>query len=306
MKIIVGYSGFVGGNICSQVKFDGLYDHTNVMEAYETNPDLLIYCGVPAAKFLANTNPAKDYEIIEEAMNNIREIAPKKIVLISTVDVYKDSNNKDEDSKMDTNDLHAYGLNRLKLEEWVEENYENSLIVRLPALFAKGLKKNFFYDILNPIPKMLNEEKFNELIAKNTELKDFYILQDNGFYGIKSDFDSKKLKSILDDVNFSTLTFTDSNASFQCYSLNHLWNHISIALENNLRKLNLATEPLKAKEIYYYLFNKEFDNVLSDSPANYNFKTKHCELFNGQNGYILNKEQCLKEIKAFIQSNGEK
>ena len=38
--------------------------------------------------------------------------------------------------------LTTYGKNRLLLEQFVEKNYDNYLIVRLPALFGKGLKKN--------------------------------------------------------------------------------------------------------------------------------------------------------------------
>ena len=47
---LVGYSGFVGSNIASYCQFDGLYDSSNVEQSYGTNPDLLVYSGVPAQK----------------------------------------------------------------------------------------------------------------------------------------------------------------------------------------------------------------------------------------------------------------
>ena len=51
MEILVGYSGFVGSNICEKHKFDELYDSKNIKEAYGKNPELLVYSGVPAQRF---------------------------------------------------------------------------------------------------------------------------------------------------------------------------------------------------------------------------------------------------------------
>ena len=75
---LVGYSGFVGSNICSKYLFDGLYDSKNIETAYGTNPDLLVYSGVPAQKFLANKEPEKDFKTIQGAIKNITNINPKK------------------------------------------------------------------------------------------------------------------------------------------------------------------------------------------------------------------------------------
>ena len=88
MKLLVGHTGFVGSNLKEQVHFDGLYNSQNISEAFSTNPDWLVYSGVRAEKFLANSAPETDFEIIEQAIDNIRKINPKKLILISTVDVY--------------------------------------------------------------------------------------------------------------------------------------------------------------------------------------------------------------------------
>ena len=37
-----------------------MYNSKNITEAYDTKPDLLIYAGVPATKYLANKEPEKD------------------------------------------------------------------------------------------------------------------------------------------------------------------------------------------------------------------------------------------------------
>ncbi|WP_417196808.1 RHS repeat domain-containing protein, partial [Akkermansia sp.] len=51
----------------------------------------------------------------------------------------------------------AYGKNRYQLECWVRKHFPSSLIVRLPALFANGLKKNFIFDLMHPKPVLVKD-----------------------------------------------------------------------------------------------------------------------------------------------------
>lgn len=302
MESLVGYTGFVGSNILSEHEFEGRYDSKNVKESYGTNPDLLVYSGVPAQKFLANKEPEKDFEIIKNAIHNIKEINPKEIVLISTIDIYKSPIDVDEDSKIDTEDLQPYGYDRYYLEKWVSENIENHLIVHLPGLYGKNIKKNFIYDLIHIIPSMLAEEKYKELIEKDNLIKDYYEKQENGFYKVRTltEQEEKMLKDYFSNIGFSALNFTDSRGKFQFYNLKYLWSHIQIARENNIEVLNLATEPVSIAEVYKYIKNEDFVNELNKDIPYYNFKTKHDALFNGKDGYIFDKEFILKDIKEFV------
>ena len=306
IKSLVGYTGFVGSNLCSKEKFDGLYDSKNVKEAYGTEPDLLVYSGVPAQKFIANQFPEKDFEVIENAIENIKKINPKKIVLISTIDVYKEPRDVNEDTIIETEDLQPYGKNRYYLEQWVKENYEDYLIVHLPGLYGKNIKKNFIYDLIHIIPSMLKKEKFEELVQKDNFIEKYYELQENGFYKCQADL-TKEEKEILKDYfnknGFSALNFTDSRASYQFYNLEYLWQHIQIALKNNIKVLNLAVEPVTAGEVYRYIKQKEFINEISNNLAIYDFKTNYAQLFEGKNGYIFDKEFILEDIKRFVENN---
>ena len=73
-----------------------------------------------------------------------------RFVLISTIDVYPDpSMAVDEDFDPAGHPNHAYGTNRLALEKWVGLHHPDHLIVRLPALFGPGLKKNALFDLLH-------------------------------------------------------------------------------------------------------------------------------------------------------------
>ena len=304
---LVGYTGFVGSNIYAAGSFEGIYNSKNIEEAYGTNPDLLIYAGLRAEKYLANNAPEKDMELIYQAEENISRINPKKLVLISTIDVFKNSQNVDENAVIDTEGLHPYGYNRYRLETWVREKYPDALIVRLPGLFGKNIKKNFIYDYINVIPFMLKEAKFDELLEKEEMLKKYYILQDNGFYKVDvPDADKDILKDIFRRLGFSALNFTDSRSVYQFYNLERLWNDIQIALKNDITLWHPATEPVSAGEIYQFLTGQKFENVLDGIPAMYDYKTVYAELFGGKNGYICNKETVFTDIKRFVDEEMQK
>lgn len=302
--ILVGYTGFVGSNIADKHNFEGLFNSKNIEQSFGSNPELLIYSGVPSAMFLANNFPEKDLEIIQNAMDNIKKISPKTVVLISTIAVYSNPVNIDENSPINIDELTTYGKNRLLLERFVEDNFENYLIVRLPALFGKNLKKNFIYDYIHLIPALLTENKFNELISKDDLIKNYYTLQDNGFYKCKELNNEEKnlLKEYFNKIGFSALNFTDSRSVYQFYDLSHLWEHIEIALKNGIKKLNLATEPISVKDLYYALKGENFDNELNKPPFNYDYRTLYSGIFGGQDGYIYDKGIVISQIKEFINN----
>ncbi len=305
MKSLVGYTGFVGSNLAAASDFDGLYNSRNIREAFDTHPDLLIYAGLRAEKYLANTFPEKDLELIKEAEENIEKINPKKLVLISTIDVFKDPNGADENTVIETEGLHPYGYDRYLLEEWVREKYPDALIVRLPGLFGKNIKKNFIYDYIHVIPAMLKEEKFKELSSADVRLKNWYQDNGNGFYkaDIKEE-EREEAKKVFEALGFSALNFTDSRSVYQFYDLSRLYEDIEVLLQNDIRLFHPATEPVSAGEVYCYLTGKDFVNEVAKVPAYYDYRTIHSSLFGRSDGYIASKEEVLKAIKDFTE--GEK
>ena len=307
-EFLVGFTGFVGSNLAKKHHFDGLFNSKNISDAFGKNPDLLIYAGIPARKFYANQNPEEDLAIIKNATENIKKINPQKLVLISTIDVIDKPNNFCETDQIDKTKLQPYGYNRFFLEEWARDNFSDCLIVRLPALFGDNLKKNFIFDIIHPIPNVIEKSQFDILASKNSALKKYY--QDNldGFCKLTENLtkdDQAKLLTILKDLNFTALNFTDSRAEYQFYNLQNLWDHIEIALQNNIELLHLATEPIRAKDIYKHVFQENWQNELEGDPAKYNYKTIHAHLFGGNDGYIFAKNKVLTDIKSFITKNME-
>ena len=301
-KALVGYKGFVGSNIIEGQNFDKLYDKENIESIQNEEYDLVIWCAGKAEKFLANKNPEQDLEHIKELIKMIGTVKTKRFVLISTIDVYKNPFNVDEDTFIDEEELHPYGLHKRYLEKWVLENMENPAIIRLPALYGKNLKKNFIYDIMTIIPAMLNEEKYIQT-NKKYNLSRYYTKQENGFYKLNELNNAEKveLKTFFENNDFNSLSFTDSRNKYPFYNLSNLYNHIQHVINNNIRIMNICTEPVSAGEIYKFIKGEEFVNIIMDEPVNYNIKTKHSELFGGKNGYIYNKEQVLEDIKGFFK-----
>lgn len=303
MRILVGYSGYVGSNLMQQIKFDKVFNSKNISDSYDLKPDLCIYAGVKAQKFIANMQPVEDFAHILETIENIKKIKPKKLVLISTVDVLDETQNVDESHVINTINLMPYGNHRRYLEKWVIKNIEDYHIVRLPALYGENLKKNFLYDILNPIPSMLSEELFMHYSGDYSIVSESYYKKDNNFFYLKEDLNAINKDELLlafSKQNFTSLNFTDGRAQFQFYPLSRLSQDLLDIIKNNIQCIQLVTEPLSAAEIYEYLFNSKFNNHVSNHYPRYNLKTRYSNLWNRFDGYLISKLNVLEDLKDFM------
>jgi hypothetical protein len=147
---LVGYTGFVGSTLHRARAFDVLVNSRNADDLRGGDFDLLIHAGVPAVKWIANKDPAADRAAISSIRDVLATTKIKELILISTIDVYPDpSAPLDESADIDPSRNHAYGRHRFELEQWVRAQFANVRIVRLPALFGEGLKKNVVFDLLH-------------------------------------------------------------------------------------------------------------------------------------------------------------
>ena len=89
MIALVGYTGFVGSNIYLKARnrIEGVFNSQNVEKAYGLEPDVLIYAGLRAEKYLANNAPDRDLEQIIQAEENIKKI--KKDGLYKYIFIFK-------------------------------------------------------------------------------------------------------------------------------------------------------------------------------------------------------------------------
>ncbi len=306
-RVLVGSTGFVGTNLAATGDFTAQYHSTNVQEGFGKEIDLLVYAGVPAAMFLANQDPEADLAIMRTAHENIRKLAAKRLVLISSICVFADSKGKTETDKPTVEGLAAYGANRLQLEEWVRADHPDALIIRLPALYGLGLKKNFLYDLHTITPALLRPEKYQQLSAKSALVKEGYTDADNGFYRLNGAVDAAALRRFFAGNDFNALCFTDARSRYQFYDLRRLWGDIQIALDNGLKVLHLATPALRAAAVFAAVQGAQaapFVNRLAVEPFDYDLKTNHAALFGAPSpeaGYLISEAEEVASITKFMK-----
>lgn len=302
--LLVGSTGFVGGNLLAKHTFAAECHSSDITAQYGTRPDLCVYAGVPAAMFLANADPEADLAVMRAARENIRQIAPKRLVLISSIAVLADSRGVYEDSPaQDTEGLPAYGKNRLQLERWVREDFPGALIVRLPALYGAGIRKNFLFDLHTITPAMLRPEKYSELAAKSLLVKSAYTLADNGFYKLSGTADPAALRAFFAANDFNALAFTDARSRYQFYNLGRLWSDMEAARAADVKLLHLCTPPVSAAEVYTAVTGKtDWHNELPKPPFDYDLRSRHAALLGGSGDYLCTKQQELDDITRFMRS----
>jgi nucleoside-diphosphate-sugar epimerase len=145
---LIGYTGFVGSNLAAEHNFDDLFNSSSIGDIEAKSYDLIVSAGARAEKWRINQESEKDLAEIDSLIEHLKTVNTQQFVLISTVDIYKNPVDVDEDTRIDTDGLHPYGSNRYHLEKFVREQFDG-LVVRLPGLFGMGLKKNVIYDLLN-------------------------------------------------------------------------------------------------------------------------------------------------------------
>jgi hypothetical protein len=147
---LIGHTGFVGGTLMRARSFNAAYNSSNISDIEGSSFDRLVCAGVPAAKWIANKDPDGDRAAIARLTGPLSNVNAREFILVSTIDVYLDPTlPNDEDSFIDPDGNHAYGRHRFELERWARDHFDCVRIVRLPALFGAGLKKNAIFDLLH-------------------------------------------------------------------------------------------------------------------------------------------------------------
>lgn len=146
---LIGHTGFVGSNLRRQRDFAHLFNSSTIGEIDGRHFDDVVCAGVSAVKWWANQNPEEDRDRIERLMRRLEKIRARNFTLISTIDVYAAPLRVSEQDAPVLEGLHAYGRNRAMLERFVAERFPAHQIIRLPALFGIGLKKNAIYDLMH-------------------------------------------------------------------------------------------------------------------------------------------------------------
>lgn len=149
MDALIGSTGFVGQALSAQRAFGAAYHSTDIEQIEGRRFDRIVCAGVSAVKWWANANAEADQHGIDLLTRHLDHVETGRFVLISTVDVYGTPVGVDEGDAVPGPGLHPYGLHRARLEDWVRRRFPGAHVIRLPALFGPGLKKNALFDLLH-------------------------------------------------------------------------------------------------------------------------------------------------------------
>jgi len=149
LDAVVGYTGFVGSNVLPEHAEVACFNSKNFCEMHGREFRRIICAGASAAKWIANREPSEDLSKIRQLTEVLSTVSCEQLVLISTIDVYSKPIGVDESQTSDSGDLHPYGRNRLYLESFIQDRFHRHAVIRLPALFGPGLKKNALYDLIH-------------------------------------------------------------------------------------------------------------------------------------------------------------
>ena len=161
---IIG-TGYIGSYLKKKTNIKKIYNSKNIQTIRNSHFNNLYIAAPSSKKFLSNKNPKKDKKNIEILINYLKTIECKKVICISTVDVYSQKTSS-EKSLIFKKKLNPYGLNRLNFNRFIKKKFKNHLIVKLPSLFGYKEKKGFFYDLIN--------SKEVEHYNKKSELQWYY------------------------------------------------------------------------------------------------------------------------------------
>ncbi|HBM90558.1 MAG TPA: hypothetical protein DD400_01575 [Rhodospirillaceae bacterium] len=146
---LIGHTGFVGGFLKKAMSFSDFFNSQNIEDIKGQSFDAVICAGISAVKWMANKEPEKDRQAIARLQECLSTVSAKRFIHISTVDVFLNPDGVDENSPVIEEGLHPYGLHRYQFENFVRETFSSATIMRFPALFGSGLRKNALYDLLH-------------------------------------------------------------------------------------------------------------------------------------------------------------
>ena len=107
---------------------------------------------------------------------------------------------------------------------------------------------------------------------------------------------------IFDFLNGNNLPAIESRGVFQFYPTVNLWFDIQTAIKAGLKLLHLTAEPISVADISSLGFGKSFNQKLTNSPAYYDMRTRHAQIFGITGHYQYNKRETIQAVRAYAQS----
>lgn len=308
---VVGHTGFVGGILLRQHRFDGRFNSANIAEIGGEQFDTLVCAAAPGSMFTANREPERDREQVDALVSALDRARARRFVLISSIAVLADFAGEDDEDTQSFQQELAYGRHRRALEAFCQSRFDDCLVVRLPALFGPGLRKNFVFDLLNPVPTMLTQPRLDELLQQvpsrlREALARLYTPNAAGMMVLdREGLNGDPLRPELDDAvraaGMSATQFHNPDTTYQYYDMSRLWRDIGVATRAGLGTLHLAVEPLRAGDIHARLLGAAMPQTGARLHRE-DMHTRHAALWGRTGPYLEDAGTVLDKLSEFFAS----
>ena len=307
---LIGHTGFVGAALSGQHSFPAKFNSRNVDTIHEQRFDTVVCAAAPGSMLQANSAPERDRAAIEMLREQLRGVEARRFVLISSIAVLADFAGGDDENTQAFQEALAYGRHRQMLEAFCETRFDNCLVVRLPALFGPGLRKNFVFDLMNPVPTMLPEVRLETMLARlPAELHNALAARyapDAATDMLRLDrtaLDADPRRPALDAAvraaGMSATQFHNPDTTYQYYDMARLWADIGTALGAGLRHLHLAVAPLRAGDIHARLLGAPMPDT-GAKLHHEDMRTRHAGLWGRTGPYLEDADSVLDKLDAFF------
>ena len=174
--MILGGEGFVGSAMMREATRRGFATTAVTRDNYKSHAgarcDLLINANGNSRKYLANANPALDFELsVQSVMKSLEDFEARHYVYISSIDVYSnvaDPGANTEDAAIEVDRLPPYGLHKYQAELLVRRYAPSWLILRAGGMVGPGLWKNSIHDILKHQPLRVHPDSQYQYLHTHT------------------------------------------------------------------------------------------------------------------------------------------
>lgn len=315
MDALIGYSGFVGGQLQRQHSFKSLFNSSNIDKVDSAEFHTVVCAAAPGSMFEANMLPDMDLSKVNALIEHLETIKAKRFILISSIAVLENFAAHDDENTSAFQTKLAYGQHRRVLEAFCEDYFDECLVIRLPALFGEGLRKNFIFDLINPVPTLLTASKISALrselssIEANLLDKIYSPEPKTGMHKIDraelaKSRNRKCLEAAMTELGYSSTQFHNPETTYQYYNMERLWNDITVAIKGNLKVLHLAMPPLKAGDIHNRLLG--FDMPETNARIHKeNMYTAYAHLWGRKGPYLDDAAAIMNKLEFFYKRECE-
>lgn len=195
---VVGGSGTLGSALIKTIPGAVTISRNENSSQLRVSFDITFVCAPSGLKWFANQNPNQDLIEVKNLIYLLEKMKSGRFILFSTIDAID----------AEVNSTNYYGAHRKQLEEYILKNKRGS-IIRLGALVAPFMKKNFLFDIKEKntqyYPNFRSRFQFSNLFVWNDLVR---LILNQDFLVFNYFSKSLSLEFLLEDLSSDILLNT--------------------------------------------------------------------------------------------------